>query len=353
MVPEERRERVLREIEDPEQAAFIRELSRYEEDTAGGLMTKDFVAVPASATAREAIRTIQETDYAENRLSPYIVDEAGVLIGVIEGAKLLASRPDTPVTRLIDDDIPLISVELACDKEEIVKTANHYNLNTVPVVDTSGALRGIVTYDDILDAASEEASEDMFRMAGTASAHPTTLPVFKRVTLRLPWVFVTMTGGILSALVLNRFSDFLQANAALYLFLPVIQAMGGSVGIQSSTIMVRGMATGEVTFGRLRKVFVGELGVGGTIAVICGAVMATISFLFTERDSAWLAACVFMALFSGIVMSAMTGTAIPLICKKIGLDPAMMAGTFVTMLNDVVALSIYLVISNLVLLTLL
>ncbi len=343
-VPEEIREQVLKEVEDPEQARQLRELVEYAEDTAGAMMTKNYIAVPDTARAADAVHMIQDSEDAENRLYPYVINADGVLVGLIEGDRLLTSRPDTPVVKLLDDE-ELIHVYVEDDQEEVVKVARNYDLDTIPVVGPGNVLKGIVTWDDILDAADEEASEDMFRMAGTAAMNPTRLPVFRRVFLRLPWLLVTLLGGVITILVMKRFVS--GKSLAVVYFVPIIQALGGAVGVQSSTIMVRGLSTGEVTFGRFGRIFFGELRVGLVIGLICGAIMGVVALLVDRSpDSMKMGLAVFAALSFGVLMSTFTGTAVPLVCKKLKLDPAIMSGTFVTMLNDVVALTIYLLIST-------
>jgi len=215
-----------------------------------------------------------------------------------------------------------------------------------------------VTVDDVIDVLNEEFSEDIFRLAGTAATHPTREPVLRRFLLRMPWLLVTLTGGLAVALVVRRFEASIEAFVAIFFFLPAVNAMGGNVGIQSSTIIVRGLATGEVDFSRLLRVLFGELGVGALLAVFFGVVMAGVVYSLTSiggagaqagAQSLRLGLAVGLAMMAGIVTSALVGTLVPMFCWRAGIDPAITAGPFVTVLNDVFCTAIYFTVATLIL----
>jgi magnesium transporter len=348
-LPEEKEQAVLEEL-PREEALEIRELLEYLPTTAGGIMTTELVNLTESMTAAQALEMLREASEAEEIASLYVLDEAGRLKGYVPIRRLVTSSPDKLVGEMLESDV--IEVRTDVDQEEVARLVDKYNLSAVPVVDEHGVLKGAVTVDDVIDVIREEVSEDMLRLAGTASHHPTLEPVRRRVLMRLPWLATTLLGGLVTMLLLSHFRPTVQKLIPLIFFMPIIQAMGGNVGLQSSTIMVRGLATGEVDFSRLLRVLSGEVRVGGIIALVCALFTAVVASFFRDPAlplSMFLPLAVGLAMFCGITMSALVGTLIPMLCHKVGVDPAVTAGPFITTLNDVISLLIYLSIATLVL----
>lgn len=359
LLSEDERKGVLAAIE-PEQAREIRKLEEYDPETAGGIMTTHFVAVTDNATTDEALAAVRANEALEAFHYVYVTDARRRLTGVVTARNLVASPRGARVDSIMEDDV--VSVRTDEDQETVASLVHKYNFSAIPVVNEARRLVGVITVDDVIDVLEEEFSEDIFRLAGTAATHPTLEPVLRRVLLRLPWLLVTLTGGIVVSLVMRRYQTSLEEMVAIFFFLPAVNAMGGNVGIQSSTIIVRGLATGEVDFSRLRKVLSGELRVGALLAVFFGVMVAVLVYSLTlflssleggasaaGPDPVRLGLAVGLAMMAGIVASALVGTLVPMGCSRIGIDPAITAGPFVTVLNDIFCTAIYFTVSTLIL----
>ncbi len=347
LMPPEETEKLLSAVEE-EQAIELRELAEYEPDTAGGIMTKDYLSVTAEQTATEAIEAIRGTPDAEVIRYLYVVNEREELVGVLSLRDVIVARPGAGLAAIARTDV--ISVRTDTDQEEVARVLDKYDFAAIPVVDGNNVLRGVVTYDDVIDVMEEEASEDIYRLAGTASHKPTREPAPRRVILRLPWLLITLAGGLISSQIMHSFGHGLQAVVSVMAFVPVVNAMGGNVGLQSSTVVVRGLATGEVHASRILSVISKEILVGCMIGIICGTAVA--AFALLTQEGAELGFAVGLAMFCGITVAALTGTAIPLLCEKYGIDPALAAGPFITALNDITCLTIYLTMATLLVTTL-
>ncbi len=345
-LPDEKEKAVLSRLAY-EEAEEIRQLLEYKSTSAGGIMTTELANLSEKMTVGEALELLRSASDTEEISMLYVTDEVGKLKGFVPIRRLVTSSPERTVGDILEPEV--VSVTTDIDQEEVARLVDKYNLSAVPVVDGGGFLKGAVTLDDVIDVMREEASEDMLRLAGTGAHHPTLEPVMRRVLKRLPWLMTTLLGGLVIMLLLNHFRPVYQKLLPLIYFMPVIQAMGGNVGLQSSTIMVRGLATGEVVFSRLSKVLWGEIRVGGMIALVCAGFTAVAATLFREPNvpaSAFLPLAVGLAMFTGITMSALVGTLIPMGCHKLGVDPAITAGPFITTLNDVISLLIYFTIAT-------
>ncbi|MDP6380860.1 MAG: magnesium transporter, partial [Phycisphaerae bacterium] len=277
-LPDEQAEQALASLEEETQQE-VRDLLQYESDTAGGIMTTEFAVVPHNLTVREAIEKTQGESRIESLDYVYVVDDAGRPVGLVRLAELVFSPPDHTVHEIMDSDIHVADVDM--DQEQAAAIVRRYDLLSVPVVDHSGRIRGIITVDDIVDIVSEEASEDMYRLAGVGSADPLHQAVMARVLRRLPWLAITLVGELFAGQVMRWFGISPENSVAgLLIFLPVIVAMAGNVSLQSSTIMVRGIATGELKPLKVSTLFLRELAVGSMIGLACAAV--------TGVAAAWL-----------------------------------------------------------------
>ena len=338
---DEKREEILdlMEIEDSED---VRELLRYDEDTAGGIMTTDFVAAQATMTALEAINYISGLDLDEAIYNLYVVDSEGRLTGWIQLWQLLKkANHDMTLEELADKDA--ISVRTDADQEEVARLVSKYDLSSLPVLDGQNKLVGRVTVDDIMDVMEEEASGDIFKFAGSDDSeleHSSALHAFKT---RLPWLMVTLFAGTVSSIILKRFID--GHIVALSFFVPIIMAMGGNTGIQSSTLIIRGLAVGSIDEKGLFKLLGRELLIGTLLGIICGVIIGIIANIMVGPDSSvpalYLAFTVGVSLFSAMMFAAVFGAFAPLLLNRLKVDPAVASGPFVTASNDILALLIY------------
>ena len=353
---EAEQERVLADLE-PDTAGEVRKLMQHHPESAGGIMTSDFIAVRASENAGKVLEHVQETLDSEVVSYVYVTEEDGKLTGVFSIRELLKAAPEDPVSSFMS--IELISADVTDDQERVATLARKYNLNSIPIVDGGGLLVGVATIDDIIDILSEEADEDIYRMAGTAPSHPAQQRVWRRALIRIPWLLLPVVSGFVIAGMHAGTEAAPETVAAvgraltLAAFIPLVMGISGAVGTQTAIMMVRGMATGDIEKGRGKRVFLQELGIGAIIAIAIGG---TVTFsLWGAMQAGWvfgdgaLAPAVGLGLAGGILLASIFGTLFPIGCTSIGLDPALVAGPFITSLNDVVAAATYLGIAQLIL----
>ncbi len=338
LAPDEARE-LLSLIE--EEAEEIKGLLKYPEDTAGGLMTTEFISLPEDIPVEEAITRLREiAPHAEIIYYVYVVDTHTRLSGVLSLRDLIAAGDGTLLSEIMYRNV--ISVPVTMDQEEVARVVSRYDLLAVPVVDEEQRLLGIITIDDILDVLEEEATEDIYRLAGTADVEgidildATVLGLARR---RMPWLVISLLGGLLSGSVIGAFQSTLEAVVILAVFIPVIMDMGGNVGTQSSTIFVRGLATGEIGPADVWRYFFREIKVGLTMGVCNGLMIAVAASIW--QGMPLLGFVVGVAMFSTIALAALIGTLVPIIFNSYGIDPAITAGPFVTTIKDVTGLLIY------------
>lgn len=338
-LPESIQLKVLQEIEkaDPEQAEDIRELIEYEPDSAGGIMTTEFVSVDHGATAGSALAAIQGVADVAETIATIFVTRDEALVGVLSIRDLLRHKPHEPVTDFMETDI--IRARVDDDRAEAAQLLARYNLQVLPVVDHGNILRGIVTVDDVIDAIQEEFDEDIFLMAGTATPEYLRESVFTKGKKRLPWLLITLVLGMVPAAILRVFEGLIDLNPKLAFFLPVLAGMAGNASIQASTLVVRSLSAGGLEDSIGRMVY-NEFRVG----LMMGAVCAVLAFLSASlvAGSADFGLVVLVAMLAGMTAATTVGTFVPLVCDRFGIDPAISAGPFITALNDIMALSIYL-----------
>jgi len=323
-----------------EDRSDIEELLEYAPETAGGLMTTEFVTLPAEATVREAVAQARGASETTHRHYLFVTDEAGRLMGQVPLFKLVVSPADVPVREIMETDVHAVPVNM--DREEVADIVRRYDLLAVPVVSPeTNRVKGIITFDDVMDAADEEAAEDMYRMAGTAATDPLHQPVFKRALLRLPWLLITLLPGFLVGQIMRWLGYDPGGTTALLLFVPVMIEMAGNVSLQSSTVMVRGIAIGDLRSYRLTSILGREVAVALLVGVVCGMVSGAVAYVFFGHHTGF-AVVVGLSMLCGILSAAVTGTLIPLGCDRVGVDPALASGPFVTSMNDIVGTLIYL-----------
>jgi len=321
-------------------------LLSYPEETAGGIMTTEILAVPTTTTCGEALLRLQAAAEAEMVFYIYVVDGDGVLKGVLSLRELLTMPPDKPVGEVMVS--PAIRARVDMDQEEVARLTARYNLLAVPVVDADEHLVGIITVDDVIDVIREEATEDMLKMSGTGVDAEYTLSVgsLQAARLRLPWLMANVLGGVVTAWVMTQFTHTLETVLALVAFVPVSMALGGSLGLQSSTIMVRGLATGQIELGDVRRVFFREVRVGAMIGAVCGLLVGSVALVW--RDP-WVGMVVGASLLLSSCVAVTIGTLTPILFQRLRIDPAVSSGPLVTTLNDVTGLTVYLTVATVML----
>ena len=339
---EDKRSKEVLDLMENEDSEEVRELLQYGEDTAGGIMTTDFVAVRASMTAAEAMKHIGSLELDEPLYHLYIVDADGRLTGWVQLWELLKQGNLNQTLETLGET-ETITVHTDADQEEVARLANKYDLSSLPVLDWQNKLVGRITVDDIMDVMEEEASEDIFKLAGSDDSeleYSSALHAFKS---RLPWLMVTLFAGTVSSIILKRFID--GHIVALSFFVPIIMAMGGNTGIQSSTLIIRGLAVGSFDEKGLAKLLGRELLTGTLLGIICGVIIGIIARVMVGTDSSipaiYLAFTVGVSLFAAMMFAAVFGAFAPLLLNRFKVDPAVASGPFVTASNDILALLIY------------
>lgn len=337
-LPANRAKKIIETVGD-EAFGELEKLLPFPEDTAGGIMALEYVAVKADATVQDAIESVREKrEEVESLYYLWVVDVSGVLVGVISLKDLVLEPGDRKVSDIMNREV--ISVHVNTDQEEVVQLVKKYDLVNIPVVDESNRLVGRITHDDIIDVIEEETDEDISRMAGVIDEEIAEESALRISRARLPWLIVGLFGGLLAAVVINKFESSLEKVIALSFFFPVIMAMGGNTGIQAATVVVRGLATGDISLMNIWKRLRMELRVAMMNGVICGTVLGMIvSFWLSDYG---LGAVVALSAILIIISSGFIGSAVPLVLNKSNIDPALATGPFVTTLNDVLSLIIYL-----------
>lgn len=338
-LPEELRQQVL-DLMGFDHLAEVQSHLTYSDDTAGRIMIRELFALPETTTVREAIAAIQEKRDIELILYLYVVDGEGRLVGVTSLRQLLLARPGATLAEIMTRD--LITVHTETDQEEVAQLAIRYDLLAIPVLDGDGRLVGVVTYDDIVDVVREEATEDFYKMAGTSDEEILYQERSVKVaSIRLPWLLVNLVGGVATGLLLERFQVRLSEALFLLTFVPVIMGMGGNVGTQTSTIAVRGLATGRIGRGEgsVRRFLWRQLKVGVLLGVTCALVVAGAAVVL-ERNALY-AVVVGGAMMIALVLASLNGALVPLLFERLGIDPAIASGPLVTTSNDITGILIY------------
>ena len=334
-------EEIISQITDSETAEDIVDLLNYEPDTAGGLMQKEFIQAKIDwPVDRCVIELRKQAEEVEKIHTIYVVDDRNKLLGYLSLKSLLFASPKTKIKDLYQDK-NIISVKTSADNEDVARLMEKYDLITIPVVDLQNKLVGRITIDDVVDVIMVEAEKDFQLASGISENIESSSSVFRMSRARMPWLMIGLLGGVLSAQVISGFEGGISAIPALAFFIPLITAMGGNVGVQSSAIVVQSLARGTNQFGSVFKKIRKE----ALVALVNGLLLSTIIFSFAYVfDSTTLGFVVSLSLFTVIIFAAIFGTLIPLLLDKYNIDPALATGPFVTTLNDVLGLFIYLTI---------
>jgi len=345
-LPEERQEAVIAQIEDQEHKAEIRELLTYDEDTAGGLMAKELVRVKENWTVTECVKEMRAQAENVTRVhSIYVVDSAEKLIGRLSLKDLLMASPRAHISTVYIPKVDYVDVNE--DVEEVAKIMQKYDLEAIPVVDENKILLGRITIDDIVDVIREEAEKDYQLAAGITQDVEADDSILQLTKARLPWLFLGLIGGIGAFVIMYFFEGRLPEEAViLFLFTPLIAAMAGNVGVQSSAIIVQGLANDDVK-GSINNRLIKEM----LLAALNGLILSIFLFLFVF---AWeqefkLALAISVSLIVVIIIAGLIGTFIPLFLDKRGIDPAIATGPFITTSNDIFGIVVYLLICKTIL----
>ena len=350
-LPEQTAKTVLDKM-DPEEAKDVKPLLQYPDDTAGGIMQTELVKVSQNSTVRDTINWIRQiADEVEDFHLIFVTDKYNKLLGQISLSKLVLATPSTKVTSIME---PVeVTVTPYIDQEEVAKIFQKYDILSLPVIDGRGVLVGRITADDVLDVITEEASEDMLQMAGVGdSLHPIYTPTKTRIQLRAPWLLLTLIGELFIAfIIVYAFQPTLEKVAILAAFIPAIMAMGGNVGLQTTTIIVRSLGMGTINVNQMFKLVISEMKVGLALGLICGIIAALIGALisYNQPEVARLALAVFIAMVSATLATSFIGVAAPLVLHRLDFDPAAASGPFLTMFNDIFGSVFYLFIAMLIL----
>ena len=333
------------ELLNAEEQEEIAEIMGYPDDSAGTLMNTEVFTLHESITAGEAIKTLQDQEGAEMVFYLYITDDDDRLVGVISLRALTTTPSSTKLKDIMIKNIHSIRPET--DQEDVAKIVAQYNFLAVPVLDSDSKLLGIVTVDDVVDVIREEATEDFLRMAGAGKDREILLKSsWENAKARLPWLFASWVGGIGAASIIGAFENILANIVALAAFIPVILGMGGNIATQSSTIIVRGMATGRVNIGGEIKLIFKEIKVGLILGSLYGILLGVFAkFTFTSAPDN-LGFVVGLSICASMVVAATVGTIIPLILRKLDIDPAIATGPFVTTSIDILGVLFYFLIAG-------
>lgn len=336
-LPEEMSDTILEKMK-MEGSEEVEDLLRYKDDTAGGIMVPDFIALTEDTTAKKAIDSLQNEHLdVEMPFYLYVVDQYGKLVGVSSLRQLVVVPSETTLRDFMTTDV--FSVQTDMDQEEVAKIVARYDILAVPVVDETNKLVGIVTVDDVIDIFRREATEDILKMAGAGEEFVETKSVFKSTRIRLPWLFASCLGGIVAFLIIGHFEGSLIKLGYLAAFIPVIMGMGGNIGTQSSTIVVRGLATGRLQLRDIWSVVSKELAIGLILGLVYGVIIGMAAQFRYSRGA--LAVSVGVALICSMTVAALVGSLVPMVFARFNIDPAVASGPFVTTAIDIISVFFY------------
>ena len=330
-LPKELSAAVLELIQKRPAGGDVGELLEYKEQTAGRIMNPKVFALSEDITAGEAITAVQGARDVEMVFYLYVIDARRHLVGVVSLRRLLLVPPTTPLKRIMTTD--LISVRADMDQEEVARQVASYNLLAIPVVDEENKLVGVITVDDVIDVIKDEATEDVYRLAGVSSDDRVFTPARESFRKRLPWLLVNLVTAFAAASVVALFQNTITVYTAVAFFMPVVAGMGGNAATQTLTVIVRGIALGELTWGNSRKALFKEAAVGVANGLACGLIGGLVVWI--AQGDPWLGVILGMAMIINMFVAATAGTLIPLSLRALKVDPALASSVFITTLTDV------------------
>ena len=333
------------ELLQAEEQEELEEMMAYPEDSAGILMYTDVFTLHEETRAREAIVALQDQDEVEMVFYLYADDDDGRLTGVVSLRDLVTTPSETKLKDIMSRKVYAVRPET--DQEEVARIVSQYNFLAVPVVDSEEQLLGIVTVDDVVDVIREEATEDFLKMVGAGEDREILLKSsWDNARIRLPWLFASWVGGIFAAFIIGIFDNVLQSTIALAAFIPVIIGMGGNIGTQSSTIIVRGLATGRVDFENSTKILLKEIRVGLILGILYGFLLGIFAIFRFLDVSPMLGVVVGLSICASMIIAAVIGSLVPLILNRFDIDPAVATGPFVTTAIDILGVALYFLIAG-------
>ncbi len=328
-------------------AVVIKDLITYKEETAGGLMVPNFNTVSEGQTAREMLMMLKHENNSDTPPYFYVIGPENLLKGYFKLRDLLNASTDAKASQIMRDNTPKVHLADSCDK--VANLMDNEHLSTIPVVDDDNRIRGVITFDDVIRIMQELASEDIYTMVGTAKVDPFAKKTGSKILARAPWLFTTFLGGLVSAYILNQFQATLNEFTAIIFFIPFVVGIAGNVGLQGSTVIVRGLATGDIQDDNILTVVKSELLVGisnGFIfGILCGSVVALAAESFLHSSSL-LGAVVGAGIIFAVSIAAIIGSTAPILFLRANIDPAISAGPFVTITNDIAGIAIYLLTAS-------
>lgn len=344
-LPEERQKKVISKIIDAEHKADIKELLKYDEDSAGGLMAKELIKVNENWTVTRCVKEMRSQASEVTRVhSVYVVDNDDILLGRLSLKDLLVANPKTKIRSIYKKNVD--HVYDTDSAESVASTMQKYDLGAIPVVNKKKKLLGRITIDDIVDLIKEEAEEDYQLAAGILQDVDVDDTIFELTKARLPWLIVGLIGGIGAAFVMVGFDEILIQNEILFYFTPLIAAMAGNVGVQSSAIIVQGLANDDIRGSINNRLFKETL-----LSILNGIILAILLFLFIYfwKGDINIALALSVALVAVVIVAGIIGTFTPLFLNKRGIDPAIATGPFITTSNDIFGILIYFMVAKLIL----
>ena len=315
----------------PKESGVVENLLEYDEQTAGRIMNPHVFALSEDMTVGEAITELQTNRDVEMVFYLYVVDERRHLVGVVSLRRLLLVSPETPLKRIMTTD--LITARVDMDQEEVARQVASYNLLAIPVVDEENKLVGVITVDDVIDVIKDEATEDIYRLAGVAGDERAFTPALESLRKRLPWLSVNLATAFMAASVVALFEGTIERVTALAVFMPIVAGMGGNAATQTLTVIVRGIALGELTWRNSRKTLMKEAVVGVGNGIVLGVIAAAVAWV--TRGSPVLGLILCAAMIINMFVAATAGTLVPLGLRAANVDPALASSVFITTLTDV------------------
>lgn len=331
-LPDERKEKVLALV-DPDRRKSVQQQISYPEETVGRIMTTDYLALPPNTTAQGAIDKIRNRGELETFFYLYVVDDSARLVGVVPIRNLVIAPQDRILGEMMIADP--VRADISMDQEEAARLVSKYELLALPIVDHEVRLVGIITVDDVIDIIDKETTEDMYKMAGLEEDDRVFTPASRSIKMRLPWMIFNLLTAILAASVVGLFERSIGQLVALATFMPIVAGMGGNGATQTITVMVRGMALGELEFSSAWKAVVKEVSVNVCIAAVTGTLVALL-VAFVWKGNPFLGLVLAMAMIINLgLVAGLSGTLIPLTLKRLKFDPAIGSGVIVTTFTDI------------------
>lgn len=322
-----------------EDARRTRQLLSYEPDTAAGIMATEFVSVKGEMTVEDTLKYLQgTTEDVENIYDLYVIDELDRLKGVVSLKEVVTSSFDTKISDIIHVKVEGIPYDL--DQEEVGHRFEKYGYLTMPVVDNYNRLLGIVTVDDVMQILRDESTEDIHRLGGVDEGERINGPLSESIKSRLPWLIVNLFTAILASAVVGMFEGTISRIVALATFMPIVTGMGGNAGTQTLTIIVRGLALGELDFDNMKRVFFKEIGIGIITGVVIGAIIAVLGYLWEGKI--FFGIIIGVAMILNMIVATISGFVVPVVLKKLKVDPALASSIFVTTFTDVLGFLFFL-----------